>query len=411
MSIFRSMIKKIFGREQPQMPRESEKMVYYASLNADVNLAQAADITTYSNLFTRVCIDALAENAAKLKPKVQRVLAEGIQEGDAALQALLEIAPNEYMNSFDFIYKIVTLWANDNNAFIYIARDIKGKVIGLYPIAYTQAEFVEANNVLFVRFLFGNGTHMTVAYSELCHLRRFFGPNDLFGEDNESTLRPQIGLLNTVNKGFAAAVNNNNRLKGIIKSNVNLHPDDLKAQQEAFVKDYMNLANNGGIAALDTRTDYIELKNQPTVADEKQMQIVRRDIMAYFHVSEDILMAQYDENKWGAFYESVIEPIAIRLGLELTRKIFTAREIAFGNRIHFEANRLQYASTSSKITLTKELMPFGMLSVNEAREIFNLAPVDGGEKRLVSLNYIDAELANQYQAGKNGLDPQGEGGE
>lgn len=411
MSIFRSMFKKIFGREQSQMPREPEKMVYYASLNADVNLAQAADISTYSNLFTRVCIDALAENAAKLKPKVQRVLAEGIQEGDAALQALLEIAPNEYMNSFDFIYKIVTLWANDNNAFIYIARDIKGKVIGLYPIAYTQAEFVEANNILFVRFLFGNGTHMTVAYNELCHLRRFFGPNDLFGEDNESTLRPQIGLLNTVNKGFAAAVNNNNRLKGIIKSNVNLHPDDLKAQQEAFVKDYMNLANNGGVAALDTRTDYIELKNQPTVADEKQMQIVRRDIMAYFHVSEDILMAQYDENKWGAFYESVIEPIAIRLGLELTRKIFTAREIAFGNRIHFEANRLQYASTSSKITLTKELMPFGMLSVNEAREIFNLAPVDGGEKRLVSLNYIDAELANQYQAGKNGLDPQGEGGE
>lgn len=411
MSIFRSMFKKIFGREQSQMPREPEKTVYYASLNADVNLALAADLTTYSNLFTRVCIDALAENAAKLKPKVQRVLAEGIQEGDAALQALLEIAPNEYMNSFDFIYKIVTLWANDNNAFIYIARDVKGKVIGLYPIAYTQAEFVEANNILFVRFLFGNGTHMTVAYNELCHLRRFFGPNDLFGEDNESTLRPQIGLLNTVNKGFAAAVNNNNRLKGIIKSNVNLHPDDLKAQQEAFVKDYMNLANNGGIAALDTRTDYIELKNQPTVADEKQMQIVRRDIMAYFHVSEDILMAQYDENKWGAFYESVIEPIAIRLGLELTRKIFTAREIAFGNRIHFEANRLQYASTSSKITLTKELMPFGMLSVNEAREIFNLAPVDGGEKRLVSLNYIDAELANQYQAGKNGLDPQGEGGE
>lgn len=411
MSIFRSMFKKIFGREQSQMPREPEKTVYYASLNADVNLALAADLTTYSNLFTRVCIDALAENAAKLKPKVQRVLAEGIQEGDAALQALLEIAPNEYMNSFDFIYKIVTLWSNDNNAFIYIARDIKGKVIGLYPIAYTQAEFVEANNILFVRFLFGNGTHMTVAYNELCHLRRFFGPNDLFGEDNESTLRPQIGLLNTVNKGFAAAVNNNNRLKGIIKSNVNLHPDDLKAQQEAFVKDYMNLANNGGIAALDTRTDYIELKNQPTVADEKQMQIVRRDIMAYFHVSEDILMAQYDENKWGAFYESVIEPIAIRLGLELTRKIFTAREIAFGNRIHFEANRLQYASTSSKITLTKELMPFGMLSVNEAREIFNLAPVDGGEKRLVSLNYIDAELANQYQAGKNGLDPQGEGGE
>ena len=411
MQILRSMFKTIFGRESAEAARGPENVVYYAGLNQEVNLAQAADLTTYSNLFTRVCIDALAENAAKLKPKVQRMLPEGIQEGDPALQALLEIAPNEYMNSFDFIYKIVTLWATDNNAFIYIARDIKGKVTGLYPIGYTQAEFVEANNVLFVRFTFGTGFHMTVAYDELCHLRRFFGPNDLFGEDNETTLRQQIGLLNTVNKGFAAAVNNNNRLKGIIKSNTNLHNEDLKAQQEAFVRDYLNLSNNGGIAALDTRTEYIELKNQPTVADDKQMEIVRRDIMAYFHVSENVLMAKYNENEWGAFYESVIEPIAIRLGLELTRKIFTARELAFGNRIHFEANRLQYASTASKITLTKELMPFGMLSVNEAREIFNLAPVDGGEKRLMSLNYIDAELANQYQAGKNGLNPQGEGGE
>ena len=188
MQILRSMFKKIFGRERAEAARGPENVVYYAGLNQEVNLAQAADITTYSNLFTRVCIDALAENAAKLKPKVQRVLPEGIQEGDPALQALLEIAPNEYMNSFDFIYKIVTLWATDNNAFIYIARDIKGKVTGLYPIGYTQAEFVEANNVLFVRFTFGTGFHMTVAYDELCHLRRFFGPNDLFGEDNE-TLR------------------------------------------------------------------------------------------------------------------------------------------------------------------------------------------------------------------------------
>ena len=407
MKIFRSMYGKIFGQE-PTPANEPHNLIRFVTLSQEVNLAQAGGIEAYQNLFTRVCIDCLAENAAKLKPKVQRIVGGGIFAGDSRLQALLEISPNEYMNSFEFLYRVVTLWAKDNNAFIYIARDMRGNPVGLYPIAYSQAEFLEAQKILFTRFTFGNGFRMTVPYDELCHLRRFFGPNDLFGEGNEMTLRQQIGLLNIVNKGFAAAVNNNNRLKGIIKSNVNLKNDDLKKQQEAFVQDYMNLSNNGGVAALDTRTEYIELKNQPTVADDKQM---RKDIMAYFHVSEDILMARYNEEQWGAFYESVIEPIAIRLGLELTRKIFTAREIAVGNRVHFEANRLQYASTSSKIALTKELMPFGLLTINEAREIFNLAPVDGGEKRLVSLNYIDAELANQYQAGKIGLNNQGEGGE
>jgi hypothetical protein len=40
-----------------------------------------------------------------------------------------------------------------------------------------------------------------------------------------------------------------------------------------------------------------------------------------------------------------------------------------------------------------------LISINEAREIFNLVPVDGGEKRLVSLNYVDADKQNEYQVG------------
>ena len=48
----------------------------------------------------------------------------------------------------------------------------------------------------------------------------------------------------------------------------------------------------------------------------------------------------------------------------------------------------------------KQLAPLGLLKINEGREIFNLAPVDGGEKRIVSLNYVDADKANQYQIGE-----------
>ena len=67
----------------------------------------------------------------------------------------------------------------------------------------------------------------------------------------------------------------------------------------------------------------------------------------------------------------------------------------------FEANRLQYGSAKTKINLIKELSPVGILSINEGREIFNLAPVEGGEKRLISLNYIDSEKANEYQLKQN----------
>lgn len=261
--------------------------------------------------------------------------------------------------------------------------------------------------MLFVRFDFMTGFRVVVPYEELVHLRRFFGPSDLFGESNEVTLSQQVGLLNTVNAGFAAAVNSARYLRGILKFNMNLKDDDLAASKQRFVDEYMTLNNSGGVAALDTRADYIELKQNVTMADNSQMKLIREDIMAYYHTNENILLSKYDENGWAAYYESVLEPLAIRLSLELTRKIFTQREQALGNQIVFEANRLQYASTQSKINLLKELMPMGLMSINEGREVFNMAPVEGGDKRIISLNYIDADKATEYQMLKN----KGKGGE
>ena len=399
--ILRDMFKQLFNRN----PTDTVGQEYarFMSLNDSVNLLTAADKQNYQNLFVRVCVDSLAENGAKLRPRVIRK-ADGQQlpATNKRLQQLLEFAPNEYMNSYEFLYKVITLWGNENNAFIYIRRDKAGNVTGLYPINHSGCEFLEKGGFLYVRFNFLTGFQMVVPYEELAHLRRFFGPSDLFGESNDITLSKQVGLLNTVNAGFAAAVNSARYLRGILKFNMNLKDDDLAANKQRFVNEYMALTNTGGVAALDTRADYQELKNNVITADNGQMKTIREDIMGYYHTNEAILQSKYDENGWAAYYESVLEPIAIRLSLELTRKIFTQREQALGNQIVFEANRLQYASTQSKINLLKELMPMGLMTINEGREVFNMAPVVGGDKRIMSLNYIDAELANDYQLAKKG---------
>lgn len=394
--ILRNMFKQIFNKNPTDTI--TEQYTKFMSLNNSVNLLSAADTRNYQNLFVRVCVDSLAENGAKLRPKViRRSGGQQMPGTNKKLQQLLEVAPNEYMNAYEFLYKVITLWGNENNAFIYIRRDDMGDVAGLYPVNYSNCEFVERKGFLFVRFSFLTGFTMVVPYEELVHLRRFFGPGDLFGEDNEVTLGKQVGLLNTVNAGFAAAVNSARYLRGILKFNMNLKDDDLAANKQRFVDEYMSLNNNGGVAALDTRADYVELKQNVTMADNSQMKLIREDIMAYYHTNENILLSKYDEDGWAAYYESVLEPLAIRLSLELTRKIFTQREQAMGNQVMFEANRLQYASTQSKINLLKELMPMGLLSINEGREVFNMAPVAGGDKRILSLNYIDAEKATEYQ--------------
>ena len=103
----------------------------------------------------------------------------------------------------------------------------------------------------------------------------------MFGESNEVTLSQQVGLLNTVNAGFAAAVNSARYLRGILKFNMNLKDDDLAASKQRFVDEYMTLNNSGGVAALDTRADYIELKQNVTMADNSQMKLIREDIIRW----------------------------------------------------------------------------------------------------------------------------------
>jgi hypothetical protein len=178
-----------------------------------------------------------------------------------------------------------------------------------------------------------------------------------------------------------------------------MKPEDMKKQRDTFINDYLNISNNGGIAATDAKAEYVPLTNDPKMADAKQMEIIEDKIYKYFNVNASIVKSDYSEQQWNAFYESVIEPIAIQLSLEFTSKVFTDREQGWGNEIVFEANRLQYASNQTKIQIVQTLMDRGLLSQNQALEIFNLPPVEDGDKRIISLNFVDQSIANQYQMG------------
>ena len=41
------------------------------------------------------------------------------------------------------------------------------------------------------------------------------------------------------------------------------------------------------------------------------------------------------------------------------------------------------------------------MSLNESRAILGLEPVENGDKRLQSLNYVDASKANKYQVNED----------
>ena len=398
-----SIFSKIFGTDEVKAGQQGANYQFLRMLNGYENVFVPWTGKAYDDLTVRTCIDAISRHIAKMKPKHVRRAGDGsIVETNSTLDSLISSRPNEYMSTYDFLYKVASQYYSYNNAFVYIQTDNRGNITGLYPLDFDSIELKESGGIIFCKFNFlGTGT-ITVPYTDIIHLRRHFNRADFFGESNEKPLKQTLQILNTVKQALVNAVKNSAKLRGIIKYLQKLRPEDMEKQTKAFVDTFLNTEkSSGGVGAIDNSMEYQQLTTSIETADYGQMRFVRDDIYRYFGVSEGIIQSKYTENEFTAFYESVLEPFAVQCSLEFTSKIFTEREKGHGNEVEFLTNRLQYASLKSKIAMVQALQPTGNISTNEARELFGYAGVEGGDKRQVSLNFVDASKQNKYQIGED----------
>lgn len=355
---------------------------------------------TYNSKVARQVIDRIATHCAKLVPKhIQGNITNNIK-GD--INFLLNNQPNPLMNTFDFIYRVISLLYTDCNAFVYVAKDRSGFITGFYPVLATTYELLQgADGTMYLQFDFVNGQTYTIPYLELIHLRLFYNRNDVFGMSNR-VLQTDLNTADTVSQGIDKAIKTTSNLKGILQyENSMLKNKDLVKTKDDFVKDFLNMDNEGGIAALDAKAKFQEVNLKPITLDNEQLKQVNYNIFDYFGVSEKIVNNSFTEEEWNAFYEGIIEPRSIQMSYAFTNKIFKKQSIKEGHKIVFTANRLQYSTLSNKINLIKEAGALGLLTKDEAREIIELPQLGGeeGAKILQSLNNIDSKIANQYQGG------------
>lgn len=351
----------------------------------------------YESDIYRAAVDSIARNAAKLKPVHAVTIAGQRKDGDGSLNRILQVRPNPYMTSYDMIYKLVTHYYLYNNAFAYLQKDDRGNLTGIYPLSPLNMEYItDITGTLYCRFLFMGGKQFTVPFTEVFTIRRFFNSNDLLGDTNTAIL-PTLDLAHTQSEGIENSIKSSANIRGLLQYNQVLAPELLKIEKDAFINDYLSISNNGGIAALDSKAQYIPLDIKGATIDAEQIAAIKQKIYDYLGVSEKIVNSTYNEDEWAAFYESIIEPLGVQFSLELTEKLFTPREQAFGNSILMEANRLQFASNTTKTNILKELMPLGLFTVNQALEILNLPSVEDGDRRVQTLNVASTDIVDNYQ--------------
>lgn len=383
-------LKSIFKRRKPRNAARLELTGYQPTFTAWNGNA-------YENDIYRAGVDAIARNAAKMILQPVKTFNDGsTAKADEGLTHLLQVEPNPLITAYDLLYKMVTQLYTLNNSFTYIHR-IRGKVIGLYPLTVSSCSFeLDETGHIWVKVVFPNGQTYALPYEDVIHLRRHFNGSDVLGDSN-GAIAAGLEIAHTQNEGIVQSIKAGGSLRGILRFSQIMNRELMAQSRDQFVNDYLGVDNSGGIAVTDQSMTFTPTESKPvTISAEEQAQ-AKTKIYNYLGITEAIVNASYTDDQWSAFNESVIEPLALQITLEATRKLLTPDQVRAGYQVQCSTGRLQFISNENKVKLIKETMPMGILTVNQALEILGLPPVEGGEIRLQSLNYIDQSKADQYQ--------------
>lgn len=347
--------------------------------------------TAYDNDIVRACVNARAKRFCKLTLQhIRETYTDAskslVVNPEPYIRLLLQ-EPNPYMSMVDFLAKICRTVDLSGNAFILILRDNNGLSRELYPIPAQTADAEYSNTgELFYKFRLNNGQTWRFASADVIHLRDDYNSHEIFGESKFKALAPLQEVVNTTDKGIINAIKNSNVIRWLLKYTASLRPEMLKKNAQDFADNYLNISNGAvGVAAVDAKADATQVNPQDYVPNATQMNNTRERIYGVFNINEKIVKSQANEDEENAYYEACIEPLALALQAELTRKLFSTRERGCGNYIAIGSFNLRSASINTKLNL-QAMVDRGALTPNEWRESLGLPPVPDGDKPLRRLD-------------------------
>ena len=365
----------------------------------------------YASDVVQQAVKCIVDEMKKLNPTHVRYNGNDPVPVNGNIQSILN-NPNPLMTTSEFLEKIMWLLLLNYNAFIlptyYVWEDKDGterrQYDGLYPLKPTQVDFIEdASNRLYVKMRFENNFETTIAYNNIIHLRYNYSVNeymggDVSGQPDHTALLQTLEINQTLLEGVGKAMKASYAVNGVVKYNTML--DDGKT--EAALKELEQKLKNSesGFLPLDLKSEFTPLEHKVSLVDEPTLKFIDEKILRNWGVPLAILTGDYTKTQYEAFYQKTLEPLIISISQAFTKKLFTDRERSFGNVIKLYPKDLIFMTVDQTLQMVNMLANTGSIYENEKRVAFGLRPLPELEgKRYMSLNWVDVDIANQYQVG------------
>lgn len=379
------LLEKIFRPKEAKEALQKAQTTFHA-LSAYTPVFTSWGGAIYESELVRAAIDARARHISKLK-------VETYGSAKPSLQAMMRLAPNKWMTWSQYLYRCSTILDIHNTLFQIPTMDKDLNVTGYFPAIPTKCELKEWKDKIWLRYEFAHRQFGAVELDKVAIMTKFQYKNDFFGETN-SALDETMKLIHLNDQAIKEAVKSSANIKFMAQLTNFSQSSDIALEQKRFVEENIRTADEGGILLFPNKyTNIQRIDYKPYTVDEKQLEMIQTSVCNYFGVSMDVLQNKAYGDSWSAFYEGAVEPWSVQWSESMSKAMFSERERALGSGVIATANRLQYMSNSDKLQVSAQMADRGIMTINEIRDIWNLAPVEGGDVRTLRGEYysIDEE--------------------
>lgn len=359
-------------------------------------------------------IRCIVREMIKLNPAHVIVSGTDVQSANDSLQKALR-NPNPLMTKSAFLEKIMWLWIMDDNAWVIPVYDLwyddKGNerrtYRAFYPVRPSYVEWEQdAAGTLYVKMKFTNSYETTLPYSDVIHLRYDYSASEFMGggadgKPNYDALLATLRINDSMLKGIQRGMDSSYAVNGVVKYNTMMD----KGKTELALKELEEHLSNGesGFLPMDIKGEFIPITRDVKLVDAETLKFIDEKVLRWFGVSLPLLSGDYTKEQYEAFYQKTLEPFITQLSDEFTAKVFTERQRSYGHEVRWMPKNLIFMSIDQTLEMIRLLGDSGALYENEKRVALGMQPMpelNGIRKQ--SLNYVDTEIANNYQIQNNG---------
>lgn len=381
------LLDKIFGKK----PHSEASGLGYQTFTEYEPVFTTWSGTIVEQELTRAAIERFATACSKLRPEIYG-------SANTQLVRAIHTQPNDMMTWSTFLNRVATCYEADGTAVVVPVFSKDYRIIGFFPLKFSTADVIDLDGTPWIKFYFNVGEPAALRLSEVCIISKLHYESDIFGVPN--CLGQTMQLIHAQAEAQENAIEKSAKIRFIGQLQGQVREDDMEKKRNRFIADNLSATNEGGLLVYDaTWANITPIKQDSYVISPEEMKRIQDNVFNYFGINQGILQNSYDEETFSAWYEGKVEPFAIALGEGLSAMSFTPQErysISQGrkNGITFSSNRLEYASTKSKVSVVCNMVDRGLMSINQALEVFQLPPVDDGDTRVIRGEYVNVDSLN-----------------